>query len=315
MSSLSAPPDPNAQADSAAVLIAGNPRILVSLATYNERENLPLVAAALYVTVRHVPESRDETATDKRIDLTGGALLALGLSGIVFGLIEGPPRGWDALPIVTIVAGAIALVLFVVTELRSPHPMVPMRIFRSQQFSGANLATLAVYAALSSLLFLLVGCAGQTGQRAASAYRAKQFGQAASLYRKMINDGDRTLETVYNYGTSLLAADSLTSAAEALERAAESRDAELRYRALFNLGLTHLVRGLALPAQQADEPLDGVGDSLPVGNHPNHVTVEREHAVERSRDAWMILDEQDAGARRHYDSVIVAARDAWKARR
>lgn len=72
----------------------------------------------------------------------------------------------------------------------------------------------------------------------------------------MINEGDRTAPTLYNYGTSLLAADSLTAAAEALERAAEARDAELRYRALFNLGLAHLVRGLALPAQQADEPLD-----------------------------------------------------------
>ena len=113
-----------------------------------------------------------------------------------------------------------------------------------------------VAVATASLLFLLIGCAGQVGQRAASAYHAKQYAQAASLYRRMIADGDRTLQTVYNYGTSLLAADSLTSAAEALERAAESKDGELRYRALFNLGLTHLVRGLALPAQQADEPLD-----------------------------------------------------------
>src|SRR5439155_1315940 len=62
--------------------------------------------------------------------------------------------------------------------------------------------------------------------------------------------------TLYNYGTALLATDSLTLAAEALERTAESRDPELRYRALFNFGLAHLERGLALPPQQADEPLD-----------------------------------------------------------
>jgi Ca-activated chloride channel homolog len=76
------------------------------------------------------------------------------------------------------------------------------------------------------------------------------------MYRSLINEGDRTGPTLYNYGTALLAADSLTSAAEALERAAEFRDPEIRYRALFNLGLAHLKRGLGLPQQQADEPLD-----------------------------------------------------------
>ena len=112
-------------------------------------------------------------------------------------------------------------------------------------------------AAAAVLLLLLAGCARQTGNAAAArAYHGKQFPQAAALYRGMINAGDRTGPTLYNYGTSLLAADSLTSAAEALERAAESRDAELRYRALFNLGLAHLRRGLALPPQQANEPLD-----------------------------------------------------------
>lgn len=109
------------------------------------------------------------------------------------------------------------------------------------------------------LLFFLVGCARQTANvSAARAYHATQFAQSAAMYRSLINDGDRTAPTMYNYGTALLAADSLTSAADALERAAESaaRDPEIRYRSLFNLGLAHLKRGLALPQQQADEPLD-----------------------------------------------------------
>ena len=80
--------------------------------------------------------------------------------------------------------------------------------------------------------------------------------EALLIFPGMINRGDRTQTTLYNYGTSLLAADSLQQAAEAMERAAESRDPELRYRALFNLGLSHLKHGLALPDQQADEPLD-----------------------------------------------------------
>jgi Ca-activated chloride channel family protein len=104
---------------------------------------------------------------------------------------------------------------------------------------------------------MLVGCARQSeSANAARAYHAKQYAQAAATYRRLINDGDRAAAMLYNYGTSLLAADSLANAAEALERAAETKDEEIRYRALFNLGLAHLKRGLALPPQQANEPLD-----------------------------------------------------------
>ena len=114
----------------------------------------------------------------------------------------------------------------------------------------------------AALLFFVSGC-NTAGPAAARAYHAKQYPRAAAMYREMINAGDRTAAVLYNYGTSLLAADSLTSAAEALERAADlagaagsSADPEIRYRALFNLGLSHLKRGLALPPQQANEPLD-----------------------------------------------------------
>ena len=106
------------------------------------------------------------------------------------------------------------------------------------------------------LLFLSACARGPNAQAAARAYHAKEFPRAAAMYRGLINSGDRSAAMLYNYGTSLLAADSLTQAAEALERATDSKDVELRYRALFNLGLAHLQRGLALPQQQADEPLD-----------------------------------------------------------
>lgn len=109
----------------------------------------------------------------------------------------------------------------------------------------------------TTLVVLLVACARQSGSAtAARAYQAKQYAQAAATYRRLINEGDRSAPTLYNYGTSLLAADSLATAAEVLERAAETKDEEIRYRALFNLGLAHLKRGLALPQQQASEPLD-----------------------------------------------------------
>jgi len=117
--------------------------------------NIPLIAAALWVTYRHVPESRDETA-EGAPDVLGGVLLAAGLAGVVFALIEGPSQGWSLLTVTAAVLGAAALAAFLAVELRKPYPMVPMGVFRSSQFSGANLATLAVYAALSALLFLLV---------------------------------------------------------------------------------------------------------------------------------------------------------------
>ena len=111
--------------------------------------------------------------------------------------------------------------------------------------------------AASLLLFVLVGCAGKGGSGAAAkAYHAKQYSRAAAGYRAVIDAGDRTAPTLYNYGTSLLASDSLAAAAEVLERAAETKDPEIRYRALFNLGLAHLQRGLSLSEQQAEEPLD-----------------------------------------------------------
>jgi Ca-activated chloride channel family protein len=131
--------------------------------------------------------------------------------------------------------------------------LVERRGRRRKDIPGAREA--APIAAM--LLLMLGGCAGSNKNPAAArAYHAKQYPRAAALYRSMISGGDRTAATMYNFGTSLLSADSLAPAAEALERAAETRDPEIRYRALFNLGLAHLKRGLALPPQQADEPLD-----------------------------------------------------------
>jgi Ca-activated chloride channel family protein len=72
-----------------------------------------------------------------------------------------------------------------------------------------------------------------------------------------VEKGDRSPEALYNLGTALLAADSLKSAAEALERAAsESKDADVRYRSLFNLGLSHLRAGLRDSGQAAEPSLD-----------------------------------------------------------
>ena len=118
--------------------------------------NLPLVALTVAVTLRHVPESHDPEA-GHRPDVAGAVLVTLGLGGLVYCLIEGSARRSLSLPLVVAgVAGLAALIAFPLVERRRRQPLVPMSIFRSRQFSGANVTTLLVYAALGGALFLVV---------------------------------------------------------------------------------------------------------------------------------------------------------------
>jgi predicted MFS family arabinose efflux permease len=89
--------------------------------------------------------------------VVGGILCVLGLGGPVFALIEAPTRGFsDPLIVACIVAGALFLAAFVVWELHHEAPMLPLRLFHLRNFTFANIETLAVYAALSTLTFFLV---------------------------------------------------------------------------------------------------------------------------------------------------------------
>jgi MFS family permease len=93
----------------------------------------------------------------RRIDWLGAALATTGLGAIVWALIEGPARGLTEPATLTAALGGLALLAaFVVIEKRSPHPLLPLGIFRSRQFTGANVVTLLVYAALGALFFLLI---------------------------------------------------------------------------------------------------------------------------------------------------------------
>src|SRR5204863_2997452 len=126
---------------------------------------------------------------------------------------------------------------------------------RRRRSSAAAETSVGAAAAIALMLLpSLSGCAGllpssSPSDRAARAYHAQSYQQSALLYRSAIDAGDQRDATLYDYGTALLAADSLQNAAEALERLSDAPDAELRYRALFNLGLAHLKQGLALPKE------------------------------------------------------------------
>ncbi len=116
--------------------------------------NVPLAVVVLFIVSRHVPESRDPDA--RKLDLPGAFLATLGLGGIVYGLIESSNRGFgDPLVVGALVLGAAALAAFVLVEQRSDEPMLPLSLFRSRNFSGANLLTLLLYAGLGGALYFL----------------------------------------------------------------------------------------------------------------------------------------------------------------
>ena len=117
--------------------------------------NLPIGIVVIWASRRHVPETRDEEQSG-RLDVLGSILVTGGLAGLTFALIRASERGAASPEVVAAaVVAVLALALFVVVERRSANPMLPLEIFRSRQFTGANLVTFAVYAALGGVSFLL----------------------------------------------------------------------------------------------------------------------------------------------------------------
>ncbi|HEY0735782.1 MAG TPA: MFS transporter [Herpetosiphonaceae bacterium] len=115
--------------------------------------NVPLALVVLAIVVLRVPESRDQSMA-ARLDYLGAVLVTIGLGALVFGLIEAGNRGLsDPLVLGGVGVGVIALAAFVFVEWRSAAPMMPLNVFSSRTFSGANLLTLLLYAGLGGALF------------------------------------------------------------------------------------------------------------------------------------------------------------------
>lgn len=115
--------------------------------------NVPFAVAVVGISLWRIPESR--SAIESRVDWPGAFLVTGGLGGLVFGLIESSSLGWKNPLVVGSLAGACAfLPAFIVLEARSASPMVPLALFRNRNFSGANLLTLFLYAALGVFFFL-----------------------------------------------------------------------------------------------------------------------------------------------------------------
>src|SRR6185503_1957208 len=116
--------------------------------------NVPLALIVLALAFWHVPESRDEES--QGLDSLGAALATISLGAIVFGLVESSRLGFsNPLILSTLGGGLFTLVVFLFIEARKRNPMLPLSMFRSRNFSGANLLTLFLYMALSGALFFL----------------------------------------------------------------------------------------------------------------------------------------------------------------
>ena len=115
--------------------------------------NVPLAAAVIAISLYHVPESRNPTA--QSVDWLGALAATVSLAGLVYGFVEAAALGWsNPLVLSALITGLGALLLFVFVENRAPSPMLPISLFNSRAFTGANLLTLFLYAAFGVFFFL-----------------------------------------------------------------------------------------------------------------------------------------------------------------
>ena len=117
--------------------------------------NVPVAAGAIAITLFAARESRDESV-DRRVDVPGMTALTVGLTALVFALVEGNAWGWGSARILGLLAFAVAaLAAFVRIELRSPVPVVDFDFFRSRSFLGANIVAFTVSFAMLAMFFFI----------------------------------------------------------------------------------------------------------------------------------------------------------------
>jgi EmrB/QacA subfamily drug resistance transporter len=115
--------------------------------------NVPIGIVLIPLALRRLDETYGPAA---KLDLPGVTLASVGLTGIVWGLVRGHGQGWTSPEIViSLVAGALVFALFVLWELRTPEPMLPMRFFENRVFTLANVASLLMFFGMFGSIFLL----------------------------------------------------------------------------------------------------------------------------------------------------------------
>jgi EmrB/QacA subfamily drug resistance transporter len=115
--------------------------------------NIPLAALVLIISIRHVPESRSPDPGS--VDWMGASIATLGLAGLIYGFLESSILGWTHPHVIgSLTFGVCSLAFFIFVEKKARTPMVPLRLFRSASFAGANLLSLFLYAALGIFFFV-----------------------------------------------------------------------------------------------------------------------------------------------------------------
>jgi EmrB/QacA subfamily drug resistance transporter len=132
--------------------------------------NVPLIAIALWATYVHVPESRNEAAT-AHFDWLGSVIVALAVGGLAFGTIYGQQRNWqDPIGYIALTVGVLSTIALPFYMARAPHPLIPLSLFRSRNFTVTNISTLVIYGALYvTFYYLTLFMQGTIGYTAAAA--------------------------------------------------------------------------------------------------------------------------------------------------
>jgi EmrB/QacA subfamily drug resistance transporter len=117
--------------------------------------NVPFVLATLALVAVAVPP-RTGRAKDVHLDWLGAVLTVLGLAGPVLALIRQPVVGWGSPEVWAVGLGGLALFgLFLLHEARTPHPMLPLGLFKRRNFAIGNLETFVMYGGMGALFFFL----------------------------------------------------------------------------------------------------------------------------------------------------------------
>jgi DHA2 family multidrug resistance protein-like MFS transporter len=116
--------------------------------------NVPIALAVIAAVWVFAPDSRDDTHTP--LDPAGALFSLVGLSALIFGIIQGPEDGWTSVPVLAaFLAAGSALSLFVWWERRSAHPMLPLDLFRDRRFSTSSAAITAAFFVMFGFFFLM----------------------------------------------------------------------------------------------------------------------------------------------------------------
>lgn len=117
--------------------------------------NVPIGVVAFLITSAVVKESRDESGT-VATDIPGTVLITAAIASLTYGLIQAGDRGWgDSLILSAFAAAVIIGVTFVIVEMRTERPMVPLKFFKSGSFTGANIDAFMISFAMAAVAFFM----------------------------------------------------------------------------------------------------------------------------------------------------------------